>query len=137
MIGVDIFSGVGGMSLGALMAGIDVKFAVEKDKYAAETFLSNHEKVLMLNDDIQQLQEIPLNKTKESTIFFGGPPCQGFSYSNQRTRNKKNKKNWLFKEFVRITKLWQPDWFVLENVSGILHTEKGFFWNRFWMSLIR
>ncbi|MDR2408075.1 MAG: DNA cytosine methyltransferase [Bacteroidales bacterium] len=127
MIGIDIFSGVGGMSLGASMAGVNVKFAVEIDKYAAETFTTNHEGVTMLNDDVQNLHKIPLNKTKDTTILFGGPPCQGFSYSNQRTRNKKNEKNWLFKEFVRITKLWQPDWFVLENVSGILHTEKGFF----------
>jgi DNA (cytosine-5)-methyltransferase 1 len=127
MIGVDIFSGVGGMSLGASMAGIDVKFAVEKDKYAAETFLANHRSVVMFNDDIQNLKEIPVKKTKDATVLFGGPPCQGFSYSNQRTRNKNNEKNWLFKEFARITKLYQPDWFVLENVSGILHTEKGFF----------
>jgi DNA (cytosine-5)-methyltransferase 1 len=83
----------------------------------------------MLNEDIRNLREIPslLKKTKETTILFGGPPCQGFSYSNQRTRNRNNEKNWLFKEFVRVTNLWQPDWFVLENVSGILHTEKGFF----------
>jgi DNA (cytosine-5)-methyltransferase 1 len=127
MIGVDIFSGVGGMSLGASMAGVNVKLAVEIDRYAAETFMANHKGVTMLNDDIQNLHTIPLNKTKDTTILFGGPPCQGFSYSNQRTRNKNNKKNWLFKEFVRVTKLWQPDWFVLENVSGILHTEKGFF----------
>ena len=127
MIGVDIFSGVGGMSLGASMAGVNVRFAVEIDKYAAETFMANHKDVTMLNDNIQNLHEIPPNKTKDTTILFGGPPCQGFSYSNQRTRNKNNTKNWLFKEFVRIAKLWQPDWFILENVSGILHTEKGFF----------
>jgi DNA (cytosine-5)-methyltransferase 1 len=127
MIGIDIFSGVGGMSLGASMAGVNVKFAIEIDKYAAETFMANHEGVTMLNDDVQNLHKMPLNKTKDTTILFGGPPCQGFSYSNQRTRNKKNEKNWLFKEFVRITNLWQPDWFVLENVSGIMHTEKGFF----------
>ena len=127
MIGVDIFSGVGGMSLGASMAGIDVKFAVENDKHTAESFLANHKGITMLNDDIQNLHTIPLKKTRDATILFGGPPCQGFSYSNQKTRNKNNAKNWLFKEFVRATKLWQPDWFVLENVSGILHTEKGFF----------
>ena len=40
MIGVDVFSGIGGMSLGALMAGVDVKLAVDCDKYTAETFLA-------------------------------------------------------------------------------------------------
>jgi DNA (cytosine-5)-methyltransferase 1 len=127
MIGIDIFSGVGGMSLGATMAGIDVKIAIENDRHTAETFLTNHEGVAMINDDIQNFQNIPLKKSRDTTILFGGPPCQGFSYSNQKTRNKSNSKNWLFKEFVRVTELWQPDWFVLENVSGILHTEKGFF----------
>jgi len=129
MVGFDIFSGVGGMSLGASMAGIDVKIALEKDEYAAGTYRHNHRDTVMLNDDIQNLREIPplLKKKRETTILFGGPPCQGFSCSNQRTRNKRNEKNWLFKEFVRVANLWQPDWFVLENVSGILHTEKGFF----------
>jgi DNA (cytosine-5)-methyltransferase 1 len=81
----------------------------------------------MFNDDILRLKELPIKKTNKPTILFGGPPCQGFSYSNQRTRNKNNENNWLFKEFVRVTKFWSPDWFVLENVSGIIHTEKGFF----------
>jgi len=127
MVGVDIFSGVGGMSLGASMAGIEIEFAVEKDKFAAETFLANHKGTVMFNNDILDLKVIPVKKTSKPTILFGGPPCQGFSYSNQRTRNRNNEKNWLFKEFVRVTKLWNPDWFVLENVSGIIHTEKGFF----------
>lgn len=37
MIGVDLFSGAGGLSLGAEMAGVNIKYAVEYDKYAAET----------------------------------------------------------------------------------------------------
>ena len=37
MIGVDLFAGAGGMSLGAAQAGIDVCLAVEADKHAAET----------------------------------------------------------------------------------------------------
>jgi DNA (cytosine-5)-methyltransferase 1 len=68
MIGVDIFSGVGGMSLGASMAGVNVKFAVEIDKYAAETFMANHEDVTMLNDDVQNLHKIPLNKRYHYTF---------------------------------------------------------------------
>lgn len=37
LVGIDLFSGAGGMSLGASEAGIEIKYAVEKDKYAAET----------------------------------------------------------------------------------------------------
>ncbi|MFA5770964.1 MAG: DNA cytosine methyltransferase, partial [Patescibacteria group bacterium] len=60
-------------------------------------------------------------------ILFGGPPCQGFSSSNQKTRNKNNKNNWLFKEYLRLTKEQKPDWVIVENVKGIIETEDGFF----------
>jgi DNA (cytosine-5)-methyltransferase 1 len=46
---------------------------------------------------------------------------------NQRTRNKANQGNWMFREFVRLTKSWRPDWIVFENVKGIAETQKGEF----------
>ncbi len=42
MIGIDLFAGAGGMSLGASAAGVKIKIAVELDKYAAETYKANH-----------------------------------------------------------------------------------------------
>lgn len=130
MIGIDLFSGAGGLSLGAELAGITIKMAVEKDKAAALTYSKNHHHVMMLNDDIRKLTSIPeeLNGQDEQRIIIGGPPCQGFSLSNVRTRNIDNTKNWLFEEYLRITEMWLPDWIVLENVSGILQTADGYFW---------
>lgn len=132
MIGVDLFSGAGGLSLGAEMAGVNIKYAVEYDTYAADTYAYNHTNTPIFRQDIRLLSELPsfLSDRYESKILMGGPPCQGFSLSNLKTRNKENENNWLFKEFVRITKLWMPDWIVLENVSGILKTENGFFWEQ-------
>ena len=128
MIGVEVFAGAGGMSIGAGMAGINVKMAVEIDSFAAETFIKNHPQALMFNDDIRKLKQINVNVRKnEQKILFGGPPCQGFSKSNHRTRNIENPNNWLFKEFVRVAKEWKPDWIVLENVRGLLQTERGIF----------
>ncbi|GAB6013396.1 DNA cytosine methyltransferase [Viscerimonas tarda] len=127
MIGFDIFSGAGGMSLGASLAGVDVKVAIDIDKWASDTYRLNHKNTYMINADIRKIIELPIKKDNKQTVLFGGPPCQGFSFSNQRTRNKENGKNWLFLEFIRITKLFNPDWIVLENVSGIQKTEKGFF----------
>lgn len=130
MIGIDLFSGAGGLSLGAEMAGIRIKLAVELDKAAALTYSNNHHNSVMLNDDIRKLIIIPkeLTSAGEQRIIIGGPPCQGFSLSNVRTRNKDNQKNWLFEEYLRVTTLWHPDWFVLENVSGIIKTADGYFW---------
>ncbi|MBI1806951.1 MAG: DNA cytosine methyltransferase [Ignavibacteria bacterium] len=130
MIGIDLFAGAGGMSLGASMAGIDVRIAVEMDPYAAMTYVHNHKGVRLYNGDIRNFRKIELHSGREPTVVFGGPPCQGFSTSNQRTRSAENENNWLFKEYVRVVRMYSPDWVVFENVKGILETEDGMFVDR-------
>lgn len=117
-IGIDIFSGAGGLSWGAESAGIRIGLAVEKDVSAAKTFSINHPGVPILCDDITGID--PLKHVSEAPfIVFGGPPCQGFSTSNTKTRNADNQNNQLFNEFVRFVKELQPEWFLFENVEGI------------------
>ena len=128
MIGIDLFAGVGGMSTGAAQAGIDIKFAVECDKFAADAYRKNHPHCEIFVDDIRRLssekiKQIP--RGSDGTVVFGGPPCQGFSYSNTRTRGVHNKNNWLFEDFARVVEIWQPDFVVFENVRGIIDTAKG------------
>ena len=127
MIGVDLFSGAGGLTLGAKQAGVRVVFAVESDPHAVAAYKANHPEVGLFAKDIRKLRRIPIKKNGEQTILFGGPPCQGFSTSNQRTRSRTNKGNWMFREFIRLAKSWQPDWIVFENVKGIIETEQGAF----------
>ena len=67
-----------------------------------------------------------LNRHKD-TVVFGGPPCQGFSYSNRRTRTTINPDNWLFIHFLRLVRALEPQWIVLENVRGIIDTARGIF----------
>lgn len=123
-IGVDIFSGAGGLSLGAENAGISISLAIEKDSSAAKTFARNHPDAKILCEDISRIN--PLNHIKESPfIVFGGPPCQGFSLSNTKTRTAGNKNNLLFLEFVRFVQKLTPDWFLFENVEGITTFNKG------------
>lgn len=129
LIGIDLFAGVGGMSHGAISAGIDVQLVVEIDKKASETYLLNHHPIIgLFNNDIRKFKKNNLIMSEgDQLIIFGGPPCQGFSTSNQKTRNSSNENNWLFQEFIRIVKIYSPDWIVFENVKGILETEKGKF----------
>jgi DNA (cytosine-5)-methyltransferase 1 len=131
-IGIDLFSGAGGMSIGAVEAGIDVKVAVEIDKYAAITYQANHPHTKLLNEDVRRVKINGFCKSEKNDvkILFGGPPCQGFSTSNQKTRNKENETNWLFKEYLRLTKEQSPDWVIVENVKGIVETENGFFFEK-------
>lgn len=126
LYGIDIFSGAGGLSLGAEMAGINISSAIEIDPYAAKTFVRNHKDAKVWQADIQELDPRDLfNNQKSVFVIMGGPPCQGFSLSNTRTRNMGNKKNFLFLEFVRFVKELRPEWFVLENVWGITNINKG------------
>ena len=115
------------MSLGAAQAGVDVRVAVEVDPHAAETYAQNHPQTKVLVADIRSIRKVPIARNGKTTVVFGGPPCQGFSTSNQKTRSAKNPDNWLFREYIRIVKLWKPDWVIFENVKGIAETEHGMF----------
>ena len=124
--GIDIFSGAGGLSLGAEMAGIRISTAIEINASAAKSFLRNHKGATVIQDDIQEIDPMLLHgKNKPVFVIMGGPLCQGFSLSNTRTRNMDNPKNMLFMEFVRFVKEIKPEWFVLENVWGITNINEG------------
>lgn len=128
MIGLDLFSGAGGMSLGAIASGVQVKFAVDSDAHATATYKANHPEVDVRTCDIASLNDIKVTiPSGTQSVVFGGPPCQGFSTSNQRTRSKANPTNWLFSHYLRLVKLLTPDWVVFENVKGITETAGGFF----------
>lgn len=121
---VDLFCGAGGLSLGAEMAGIKIKIAVENDRHAVKTYRRNHPDVTLLEEDIRNINVGSLG-IKEPFIVFGGPPCQGFSLSNKQTRNMQNEKNFLFMEFLRFVKELNPHWFLFENVEGIVDFNSG------------
>jgi len=129
MQGIDLFSGAGGMSAGAEMCGIDVRYAVEIDKNAAATFALNHKDTELIDHDIRKVRGSNFSNLdrKNPIVILGGPPCQGFSTSNQKNRDAHNEKNWLFQEYLRLVNEIKPDWVVFENVKGLLETEGGYF----------
>jgi DNA (cytosine-5)-methyltransferase 1 len=130
LIGIDLFAGAGGLSLGARLAGIDVVLAIENEPNAAATYAYNHPKTRLIVEDVRKIKRIDIKRGNKKVILFGGAPCQGFSTSNQRTRNKENEGNWLFKEFIRLAKIIKPEWIVFENVKGIVETANGEFKDR-------
>ena len=125
-VGIDIFSGAGGLSLGAEMAGIEVQYGIEISKYAAASFGANHNVARVLTSDIQDIDPNKLGfKKGQVFVIMGGPPCQGFSMSNTMSRNMDNDKNFLYLQFVRFVRELRPKWFVLENVWGLTKMNDG------------
>ncbi|MCZ4280390.1 DNA cytosine methyltransferase [Kiloniella laminariae] len=125
--GIDVFSGAGGMSIGASWAGIETIVAFDTDIHAAKTYQINHPETLVICDDVRNIGDFGIYRPDGPFVVFGGPPCQGFSTSNQRTRNTANENNWLFQEFLRAVRQLNPDWVVFENVRGILETANATF----------
>lgn len=125
LIGMDLFAGAGGLSLGAEMVGITMRYAVELDESAARTYRRNHKGVVVKCEDIQKINTFGFVGDEKPFIIMGGPPCQGFSMSNTMNRNMNNPKNLLFREFVRFVRELCPEWFVFENVWGLTKMENG------------
>ena len=120
---LDLFSGAGGISLGFEQANYQVKCAVEIVEIAAETHLLNFPDTKMYCGDIGSFKTKDHVNIEDIQIVTGGPPCQGFSVAGKRDPN--DPRNKLFEEFVRVVGETQPDYFVMENVPGILTMSNG------------
>lgn len=118
---LSLFSGCGGFDLGFIQAGHEIVLALDFYKDALNTYELNIGKHTLLQD-IQQVKSEDL--PNDIDIVVGGFPCQGFSISNAN-RNEMDKRNFLYKEMLRIIKDKQPKYFVAENVKGILSLSGG------------
>lgn len=127
---IDLFAGVGGLSLGFEMCGFEVVIANEFDSSIAEAYIKNRNNPNMVVADIQDLPiEETFSKYKGKVdLIVGGPPCQGFSQKGQR-KSINDPRNFLFRYYVDVVATVQPKYFVMENVPGLLTTEKGLFKN--------
>lgn len=125
---IDLFSGVGGLSLGFEKEGFNVLLAIEKDKDIAKSFIKNHQFTKMINDSIENLniEEVFEEYRNKIDVVIGGPPCQGFSQKGSR-KTINDPRNFLFKYFVNTVEFLRPKYFLMENVPNLLTSEKGFF----------
>ncbi len=126
---VDLFAGIGGLSLGFDMAGFKNVFSVEYDKIFAETYTLNLKDHTMICKDITTIKDEEIRKLVHNKIIdvvIGGPPCQGFSLAGNIGRSFiDDPRNHLFKEFVRFVNIIKPKMFVFENVSALEKHNNG------------
>lgn len=120
---IDIYCGVGGLSLGAARAGYRIAAAVDNDPIAMGTHKKNFPHTKHLTGNVSQLDGAELLKLAglrkgQLDGLVGGPPCQGFSRMGRR--DPKDGRNNLFIDFFRLVVETRPRFFLAENVPGIL-----------------
>lgn len=130
LVHIDLFSGCGGFSTGFEQAGFTTELAVDIHPPSLETLHLNHKNATTILGDIRKVSSDLILKSLKTvnvpTVITAGVPCQGFSLAN-RKRHADDKRNFLFKEFIRIAKDLKPTAVVLENVSGLVSTKDGEF----------
>lgn len=122
-IGIDLFSGAGGLSLGFEQAGFDVRAAVEIDPVHAAVHKFNFPDCAVLARSVVGLSAAEVRKAaglkdgEGIDVVFGGPPCQGFSMIGHRVLD--DPRNRLVHEFVRLVHELGANYFLFENVKGL------------------
>lgn len=129
-IGVDLFAGAGGFSLGALLAGLDIVAAVESSTHACSTYRNNliaskRTKTALFENDILELTPDDLMRQigitpGECDVLIGGPPCQGFSAHRLNNSGVDDPRNKLLLRYFEYVEALRPKFFLVENVPGML-----------------
>lgn len=117
---VDLFSGVGGLSLGFEQAGFDVVAAVEIDPIHAAVHKYNFPECTVIPRSISDVSANEIKKAvsgRPIDVIVGGAPCQGFSLIGQRALD--DPRNSLVKDYIRLVYELRPKFFVFENVKGL------------------
>ena len=115
---LDLFSGIGGFSLGLERAGMKTIAFCEKDKFCQKV-LKKHWPDVPVFEDIAKLKGEMIHETID--LICGGFPCQPFSVAGKRKGKEDNRHLW--PEMFRIIQETNPSWVIGENVAGIINLE--------------
>ena len=121
-IGIDLFAGAGGLSLGFEQAEFDVAAAVEVDPVHCAVHKYNFPRTAVIPRPIETLSGAEIVEAAgigglRVDCVFGGAPCQGFSLIGHRVLD--DPRNGLVRDFLRIVSELQARTFVFENVKGL------------------
>ena len=120
---IALFSGALGLDLGLAAGGLELRAAVEVNRWAVQTIRANTD-VRVIDDAIEKVPtsrilEVAGLSPGDVTLVSGGPSCRSFSTAGHR-RSLGVEQGWLFKEFLRVVAQSRPRFFVMEQVRGVL-----------------
>lgn len=131
---LDLFSGIGGFSLGLERAGMETVAFCEIDEQCRKV-LNKHWPDVYIHNDIKSLRkvELPVNDIENAIndllenhidVICGGFPCQDVSIAGHHT-GLKGIKSGLWGEYARLISEIRPKYAIVENVTGLLSGENG------------
>ena len=116
---LDLFSGIGGFSLGLESTGFFKTIAfVEKDKFCQKVFQKNFPNI-PIEDEVRNVK----GEKYRADVITGGFPCQPFSVAGKRRGTDDDR--FLWDETIRIVSEQKCKWFIGENVEGIINIQDG------------
>jgi DNA (cytosine-5)-methyltransferase 1 len=122
---LDLFSGLGGFSLGLERTGCFKTVAFcEIDKYCT-LILNKHWKGIKVYDDVRKItkEQFDADGIEYPDILSGGFPCQPFSVAGKQKGTGDDRHLW--PEMFRIIKAFRPRIVIGENVKGIINIQDG------------
>ncbi len=119
---LDLFSGIGGFSLGLHRAGFETVAFCEIEKYPQRVLKKNFPGV-PIYDDIRQLtaERLKTDGIGAIDVVCGGFPCQPFSVAGKQRGQKDDRDLW--PEMFRVIQETRPTWVLGENVAGFVNME--------------
>ena len=115
---LDLFSGIGGFSIGLESAGMETVAFCEQNPFC-QKILAQHWPTLPIHSDITELNGYEYRGTVE--LVCGGFPCQPFSVAGKQLGAEDDRALW--PEMLRVIREVAPRWVIGENVSGIIPME--------------
>jgi DNA (cytosine-5)-methyltransferase 1 len=113
---LDLFSGIGGFSLGLERAGMQTVAFCEIDPFCRKVLAKRWPNVPQ-HDDITTREFIK----GEADVICGGFPCQDISLAGKRAGTRSG----LYRELIRAIRVVRPKFAVLENVAALLSNGMG------------
>ena len=126
---LDLFSGIGGFSIGLERAGFKTVAFCEIDEYC-KLVLKKHWEDTKIYSDVRDLtrQKFEEDGLELPEIITGGVPCQPFSVAGRQKGTEDNRHLW--PEMFRVIKDFSPKWIIIENVRGLINVQDGVVFER-------
>jgi len=117
---LDLFSGIGGFSLGLEKVGFKTIAFCEREEYC-RMLLQKHWKGVKIYNDIKKLEAKDIKEPVD--ILTGGFPCQPYSVAGKQKGT--NDDRYLWPEMFRVIKEVKPTFIIAENVRGLINIQDG------------